>query len=1110
MTDNGDWALDVEEDEDYNDPFDEDGRVNFSKKKLYGRDRELERLDTIYKRLLVKCNNNSNNSQSQIGVKFADFDGSNNTDSDSFVMKPAAKTQVVFLSGYSGSGKTSLVNRFVQRTLEKTPNISMFLTGKYPELRSQYPYSAITIGFRRWCQNLSEDDAQLLRNRIKELKKENPIEEEDRQLLCELIPSLPRLFEKGEDFFYKRGSMESVASTPDNQSEDYWTKKGKIKRAFRSFLKSLSSACCQFPLVIFIDDLQWADPASLDLLTSLLSDKTVQNLMFIGCCRSNEVGKDHPWRALILDLEKGRDAMVERMHLSDLPQNEVCEWLQDTFDSPIEKVLPLTKAIYTKVLGNPFCIMQAIDQLVLKKAVYYDMISFTWNFISFDDSEQMEDLLSDDVVAMVKFKIRCLPIILQKVLVFAAFTRSTFDWETLHFLFYSKGYCLSKTKLLKILEQAVVMGLLLDVVGSDEKEYKFSHDRIQEAATSFLSEQCRDRLRMQIGEALKRRGLDIGEEWMLFTAAHHLNAVRSLLDDKLDLARLNLQIAKSSIAKASFDSAIVLLWGGIHCLEKETRWSKHYHLTLELFNLIIETEFSTGNDTGSQAAINEVLRNAKTLGEKQMAHYFSIELISNGKNRDHEHAALMLLSIIRQYGIKMPTVFNESTLKKAESRLEDLMENRELSDLASMSLMAEDSMLIAYFSQLSRSSIYLGKNMQAMIVQLTAIRICAIKGLSKNLPFIISSYASSLRSIKENNEDAIRVGNVARDMLNSPLFKGAEWVRSMGMLQANILPLQTPFKDSIKDLLAIYSQGARDHELEWGFNCGWIYFWAYFCSGIQMDALTDAKTILFEEAASKCSQPLDLIVLFKMFRQTVLNLRGRSRDPLLLDGDACNESKILGQFEEGTETYRETFRDISVLRLMLACIFGSFFTVRRMIDRLEQFGLHDLSVTRQHFRLIFTGLGALMLANEDDTDEDDRKKYYNLGTDIIYLFKELVGIGSANAVTAQSCLLAEKNPSKKNYDKAIEACTRAEMLHLKALMNERCSLLLSKKKKKKDVVQKYLIEAFYAYKDWGAISKTRELKAKYEFLKDIKTTNERRVQEEKKSMKRFWPSCGKK
>ena len=251
------------------------------------------------------------------------------------------------------------------------------------------------------------------------------------------------------------------------------------------------------------------------------------------------------------------------------------------------------------------------------------MINFTlqWNLVNEGNEDKLEDLLSDDVIEMVKFKMQHLPGIMWKILISAAFTCSTFDSETMHYLISSTGYTyINDKRLLQILEDAVRMGLLLDVTRSDQKkrEYKFLHDRIQEAATSFLLKEESDKLKIQIGKPLERYGLDMEEEWMLFTAVNNLNSVHFLVDDKLDLAHLNSITAKISIEKTSFDSAVVLLSAGIGCLDKNGRWQETCDLILVLFNLLLQTEFSTENHQRYQLAVNEVLLNlASILGKMQ-------------------------------------------------------------------------------------------------------------------------------------------------------------------------------------------------------------------------------------------------------------------------------------------------------------------------------------------------------------------------------------------------------------------------------------------------------------------------------------------------------------
>jgi len=571
-----------------------------------------------------------------------------------------------------------------------------------------------------------------------------------------------------------------------------------------------------------------------------------------------------------------------------------------------------------------------------------------------------------------------------------------------------------------------------------------------------------------------------------------------LLEDKVDLARLNSITAKMSIEKASFDSAVILLRAGVGCLDKKSRWEENYDLTLELFNLLLQTEFSTGNHQGCQVAVDQVLLNAMTLREKELAHYYSVELITQGKSRNHVLASNLASSIVRQYGIKLPNDdCNELDVKKEENLLKAAMHENKLSDIVDMPLM-EDSMLIAFMAQLSQGFLLRGEESQFVIVVMTAIRLCTTRGLSKDLPFMICCYAGYLIRVRKDKKEAIRFGYLACDMLNkSIIFKGPQWVKCMCLLQASISPLYSPFKDSLKIFLEIYSQGLRYNELTWGFNASWLYFWAYFCSGIQMDAVLESKTILFEKSAVKLSWPPSITVTFQIFRQTIQNLKRKSKDPLLLDGSACKEEDILRRFDPNLPHYKQTRRDISVLRLMLACIFGSLPTIKEMIDRLEDFGLEGKPPARKQFRLLFMGIGALIVARNNDKD---KSKYQKLGKDIVQHYQKPV-LGSMNGMPFYLCLLAEKSPSKRSYDKAIDACTSAGMLHLKAMMNEHCAFLQLGKQKIK-MGESYMVEAYLAYKDWGAASKIRQLEGKYEFLKDIKQID--RIEKKKSKMCAFW------
>jgi predicted ATPase len=368
--------------------------------------------------------------------------------------------------------------------------VPMLIKGKYDELQTPDPYKGISEAFGGWYNNLSTEDKQSLKHIQREM--EDAVGE-DADVLVDIIPSIRNLIMGDEE-------NTTVSSRFLRSKVDDKINKKRLHFVFQCFIKSLITE--HSPMILFIDDLQWADTDSLELLVSILSDSSIKNVLFVGAFRSNEVHGDHALATMIIDLEMYME--IEMMELSDLSKEDVGEFIGDTLNLEAQDVLPLTEAIFTKTLGNMFFTMQALEQLVRRNALYYDMMVFRWQWVLSKD--RLEELLSNGIVEMVKSKIQHMPFKLQKALMVASHTRSTFDVDTLTELINTehRGPGLKKIALVKLLDRAVLEGLLVNTAGSEE--YSFAHDRIREAAGTFVSGEALDTLLVHIRNVLSRRG----------------------------------------------------------------------------------------------------------------------------------------------------------------------------------------------------------------------------------------------------------------------------------------------------------------------------------------------------------------------------------------------------------------------------------------------------------------------------------------------------------------------------------------------------------------------------------------------------------------------------
>ena len=336
----------------------EKGQLKFPKS-LYGREKELDKLLSVYNEILVNCNDDRGNNNSSDG----DSPGANIDAQDN--MSTYKLSQIIWLGGYSGIGKTALVNEFIKRAQTKytssgsseSSSSIVHASGKYSEqCNSSAPFSAIANMLDNLAIQFSRDGENKTTEKEKVWKNINSSEfigpgKEGNVILCSTFPGLSQLI--NPDDTRNSSSTETSAQT---------TSLNAIKECTLELLSCICNALDN-PLILFLDDMQWGDSASFDMLQFLLSSKDhLHNIMFICSFRSNEVDEDHPFTTLMNNVVKERDGSksVERMDLFSLSPEAITKFIADSVkkeDDSENEVSELGEAIYKKTMGNIFFVM---------------------------------------------------------------------------------------------------------------------------------------------------------------------------------------------------------------------------------------------------------------------------------------------------------------------------------------------------------------------------------------------------------------------------------------------------------------------------------------------------------------------------------------------------------------------------------------------------------------------------------------------------------------------------------------------------------------------------------------------------------------------------------
>ena len=583
----------------------EKGRLKFPTK-MYGRERELEIFRKLYDGL-------------------AEWDTAEENKELRSTPDPFVGSRVVFLSGYSGIGKSALVGEFIKQTQRKYGSSKqrsqiLYASGKYTEQStSSAPFSAIIEVLEKLSSDLSKFPAPDLSRRGKREKEAHTL----RSKVLSKIKESELIGPGTEGNSVLRATFTKLNLLLGSSDEKPKKKKDLPRSSVHHSLNAIKEStaellsvicgCLEHPMVIFLDDLQWADEASIDILSLLLTSKKLSNIMFICAYRSNEVDADHSFSKLMDGVKKARNVgeggeastsgTVESMDLFSLSPEAIKNFIADSVnkeDDEGEGVAELAEAVYTKTMGNIFFVKQALEELVRKNILFYDIMCFEWRWVV--SKVDLGNYMSDDVVETAKGKIKELSSEIQHMLIVMAYLPNSIDVPILKALMNYGEFIFKESIVGDLLKDASEEGMVL--YSNESENYVFAHDRIRQASLEFGKESGQDELVVHISQVMLKFGdQGLGMEWCLYVAVDLLNSLPPDPSKFMDLLKLNVRVAKQARKRGSLEKENELLRKGLKLLESSGKLWKEYALTLEMYYSVIKSDYTVGKFTNSHARI---------------------------------------------------------------------------------------------------------------------------------------------------------------------------------------------------------------------------------------------------------------------------------------------------------------------------------------------------------------------------------------------------------------------------------------------------------------------------------------------------------------------------
>ncbi|MGL5197160.1 MAG: ATP-binding protein, partial [Chroococcales cyanobacterium] len=841
-----------------------------------------------------------------------------------------------------------------------------------------------------------------------------------------------------------------------------------------------------------IDDLQWADGASLKLMQLLMGSRS-PGLFLIGAYRDNEVSAAHPLMLTLDEIAK-TGAIVQRIALAPLDLETIAQLIGDTLNSDVQTVKPLAELVQGKTGGNPFFMNEFLKSLYTEELVNFDHPTRRWQW----NLEQIKARgFTDNVVELMVDKIHKLPEETQEVLRIAAGMGSQFDLKLL-------GLILEKSlaKMVQNLQSAVAENLVIPLGNLGELalviaeaefltadptrtqgkslQYKFGHDRIQQAAYSLIDEVEIPYLHRKIGEVILQNTPKHKQEERIFDIVNQLNFGIGLMTEqaeKNELAELNLIAGKKAKLSTAYQPALNYLQVGIELLGNQS-WQDQYNLTLSLYEEATEVASLKADFALMDQWAAIVFEQAKTVLDKVKVYEVKIQAgVSQSKFNEALDLGLEVLSL---FGIKLPRQPKKIDIFLGLIRSKLTIGFRPIASLGDLPPMTQPEIQasMGILSKLN-SAIYAYAPLLFPLAVFEQVNLSIKWGNTSESAYAYSCYGLILSSLGDF-ESSYQFGQLALNFLKELNTKKVK-SRTIYLVHCFIKHWKDPVQEMLTPLLESYTVGLETGDLEFATYSAFHYCYYSVLIGAELTQLASDMEIyaqLIQDTRQERTRDGH-----RMFYQTVLNLLGQSENPCHLIGTAFDEQvrfPILQSRQDWSPIFCIYFN-----KLILCVLFGEVDQAIANANLAQEY--IDTSPATLLLSHVYFYDSLARLAGATDASRSQKNSWIRRVCRNQKKLKKWAHYAPQNnsqkywLVEAELCRVQGKDAKAMDYyDKAIILAQENHYLHEAAIAYELAAkFYLSKGKEKELTAIAYMQQARYNYQLWGADAKVKDLERRY-------------------------------
>ncbi len=989
-------------------------------------------------------------------------------------------SEMALVCGYAGIGKSFLISEMQKSIVEHR---GYFIQGKFNQYQRHIPYDCLIQAFQELVrQLLTESDVQIVgwKDRLQDAFGPNG------QVIIDVIPEVELIV----------GKQPPTQKLPPDESQN------RFNTVFQKLVHTIAKA--DHPLVIYLDDLQWADSASLRLIELLITDPAVRYLLMVVAFRDNEVEKTHPLHPTLKNIESA-EVRTHRFDLTPLNLMEVTQFCADTVLCSVEEAQPLAQLIYEKTHGNPFFMNQFLTSLFEDKLLWFNLKKRKW---CWELEEIQKRDLTDNVVEFMSAKIKKLAPDAQNIIKLAACIGNQFNFHILS-LANEQSPSESAKSLWKTIEEGLIISDFTFQIShtiselnnnrqlteshKEQPNFKFLHDRVQQAAYSLIEEEERKKIHLKIGRLMLEHCSDDEIEENVFDILSQLNTGIELItqtDELTKLTELNLLAGQKAKDSTAYQSALEYLTIGMdiihHTPNKNDRknenhevcWKEKYDLTSVLYRERAESEYLNGNFDNAEKYFEIILNHVKSPLEKADIFSTKAVLYTNlGKNNE---AVALGLKGLKLLGMFVPIYPSKFAIAKELLKVVWKLQHWKIEDLIQLPNMVDKKKkaIMNIIKDLYPPSYFTNQNLFALLI-LKVVQLTLRFGNAKDSsPYAYSAFGFLIGSAFGRYQTGYKFGKlgieIAEKYNNTKLIGFSNFV--FGCFINNwIKPAQTSNKYLINGFLRLVESGTFVYA---GYSVSSLIF-NMSLNGDPLDELyEEAKKYLDFANSIKDSNSANFFIITQ---RQVLSLKGLTHSPIDFGDDRFIEKIFLQEMKKSSEPVPLNWYYVKKLQNLY--LFGKYTEAIKVAEKSEALLNTSMGQTfiPEHYFYQSLAITALFPVAKL-TDKIKYQKTLQSNQKKMDAWTENCPENFQHKSLLMAAELARINGNEnraiKLYHLAIQSAHTNSFRQNEALACELVGRFYLTKNMEK-VSQTFLKDAFDGYSEWGASAKASQLKNDY-------------------------------